>query len=265
MQGHQKTNITVQQPHHTQQLFEQKQQQQRSSFVTSAYKPAINPVSYVSQQTVYQGSQAQPLFPYRQQPSNPKGYPPTLPQARAQDHIKFGDRPVQQRVIVLSTAVAAPVQLSLAAHENVGIVSYDFDNFDADGLLNKIYDTCNGGMLDSVAFVDHGSPDDFFLFQGMEVTVWTVANASSGVPDFFQKLSRCIIPGGRIDLLGCNFVNDREGLALLKKLSDLTGNVYTASAADGNLAAVSSDFDDAGQYFNNERLTYWKHHKHRLT
>lgn len=265
MQGYQKTNITVQQPHHTQQLFEQKMQNTKPGYVTSAYKPAINPVNYIAAQTVYQGSQAQPLYPYRQQPANPKGYPPTLPAARAQDHVKFGDRPTTQRAVVISTAVLAPVKMSLAVHEGVGIVAYDFDNGNSDILLNKIYDSCNGGVLDSIGFVDHGLETDFYLFQGMEVTVWTLSQPNSPVADFFQKLSHCLAPGARVDLLGCNFSKVREGEALLRKLGELTGLTFTASAANGNLAAVDAGFDDCGQYFNNERLTDWKYHRTKAT
>lgn len=71
-----------------------------------------------------------------------------------------------------------------------------------------------------IAILCHGQEGSIELLAGRSVTTKTLDGPF--VTSFWKRVTACLAPGGRIDILGCNVAGGSNGAALISHLEAIT-------------------------------------------
>ena len=181
-------------------------------------------------------------------------YPPAKPKL-AQSLLLVSDNLEKHELLIKATLATTTV------------VAVKYDTWSLGSLWEAIERRVPAGTkFDAVGILDHGAPGRFCLLKSVGGGDIDLADlASSDIAAFLKALGGLVIPGGRIDLLGCSVAAGPAGRALLAQVEALTGVTVTAStdktggAADADWENETHGVQVGAQYFDVEALKEWKH------
>ncbi|SCA62925.1 hypothetical protein SCG7109_AF_00070 [Chlamydiales bacterium SCGC AG-110-M15] len=171
----------------------------------------------------------------------------------------------ETHVLVISSEIEENELLIQAARDDVLVVYYDTEEDNLEALVDKIEDSLNGTKADSIAFVNHGSDDEFTLNQNTTVNLETLTTDPS-LAYFWSSVGDNLSIDGRIDLLACNLASSDKGLQVINKLQELTDADIAASSDETGAEDLGGDwFLEHGSiesdtlYFETYLLNDWGH------
>ena len=175
--------------------------------------------------------------------------------------------PVPRTLLLVSDNLPEHEMLIKVTLATTTVVAVKYDSWSLDALWGAIERRVPAGTkFDAVGILDHGAPGRFCLLKSVGGGDIDLADlASSDLAAFLKALGGLVIPGGRIDLLGCSVAAGPEGRALLAQVEALTGVTVAAStdktggAADADWEMESHGLNVATVYFDVEALKEWKH------
>ena len=140
------------------------------------------------------------------------------------------------------------------------VVLYTHDS-SLESIQNSILEALGTQKADSIAFASHGGNGYFSLSESANLTVDNLQ--SDTLSNFFISISNLLQTDGRIDLLGCNLI--QESSAILDVLENLTGKNFAGSddltgseLLGGDWYLESDNIDLDGLYFNSTLLSGWE-------
>ncbi|MEC7839004.1 MAG: SdrD B-like domain-containing protein [Chlamydiota bacterium] len=146
-------------------------------------------------------------------------------------------------VIVISDDVADSDVLAAAANDNSIVVVYDYENDSLSDINAQIYQALDGKKADNIAFATEGTSGAFSLTDDHEVNSDTIDEQSgnSEMLAFWDSISNMVMPGGQIDLLGCNLGLMAEGLEFLNDFSEMINDQGTSIIVNASSDRTGSE------------------------
>ena len=171
-----------------------------------------------------------------------------------------------QSLILVSDNLEKHEMLIKATLATTTVVAVKYDTWSLDALWEAIERRVPAGTkFDAVGILDHGAPGRFCLLKSVGGGDIDLADlASSDLAAFLKALGGLVIPGGRIDLLGCSVASGPAGRALLAQVEALTGVTVTAStdktggAEGANWVMETDNLQVIPSYFHADKLGEWK-------
>eukprot|EP00931_Biecheleriopsis_adriatica_P022090 TRINITY_DN14295_c0_g1_i1.p1 TRINITY_DN14295_c0_g1~~TRINITY_DN14295_c0_g1_i1.p1 ORF type:complete len:530 (+),score=105.59 TRINITY_DN14295_c0_g1_i1:63-1592(+) len=191
-----------------------------------------------------------------------------------------------ERVILISDNLPSYETLVEAAKTSAIVVLVRFSSWSLQDLVEQITEHAGApaNQFKSVAILDHGKPGEFCLLKnvmGGSIDLKEIKE-SEEVQSFLRHIARYVQEpkkvdewkhdkDRRIDLLGCNIAEGRDGAELIEYLEELTGVNWCAStdktgagddAENGFDWVMETDLNVgcvADDYFDKSKLAQWRH------
>jgi hypothetical protein len=143
-----------------------------------------------------------------------------------------------RKVIVVSSHLEDVMVLIKAVQTDIPVVFLDYELDSPDSVLTSISAAGNGHKLDSIAFMDHGSPGKMNFFCDLDLTLESLTTNKT-VHKFFVGIGALMSDTGRIDLLSCSVSDTDAGKDFVWALEEVTG--CTIAASTSNVGATGGD------------------------